>query len=140
MSDESSGFPHRDADGRIDVLSHLLGVALAGLVVGLLTLVLFDWAFNLMGSVSFGRANGWLALILPAWLYLDDFRAWEFGVARVVAALFAGVLGVVGGLLAAGLFVGSPPLVSGAAAATVCTVFYGLLWFPSVRWLARRTG
>ena len=58
-------------------------------------------------------------MILPAWLFWDDFRAWEFGAARVVAALVAARGRGVAGLLAAGLAAGLPPLVSGALAAAV---------------------
>ncbi|MFI5489487.1 hypothetical protein ACIBXA_30180 [Micromonospora echinaurantiaca] len=140
MTEQQSGFPRRDAEGRIRTLGDLLGVALAGLVVGVLALVLFDWAFALVGSGDFGRANGWLAVILPAWLFWDDFRAWQFGAARVVAALLAAAVGVVAGLVVAGLVAGLPPLASGALAATAFTLCYAVVWFPGVRWLARRTG
>jgi hypothetical protein len=133
-------FPRRDADGRILTLGDLLGVSLAGLVVGALALVLFEWAFASMGAGGFGRTNGWLAVILPLWLFWDDFRAWEFGAARVVAALAAVAVGVLAGLLAAGAAAALPPLVSGVLAAAVFTVAYAVIWFPGVHWLARRTG
>jgi hypothetical protein len=139
-SEQPSGFPRRDAEGRIRTLGDLLGVSLAGLVIGLLALVLFEWAFASIGSGDFGHTNGWLAVILPAWLFWDDFRAWEFGAARVVTALVAVAAGVFVGLLAAGLAAGLPPLFSGALAATAFTVVYATVWFPGVRWLARRTG
>ncbi|MFU8851751.1 hypothetical protein ACNAW0_12325 [Micromonospora sp. SL1-18] len=132
-------FPRRDAEGRILTLGDLLGVSLAGLVIGLLALVLFEWAFATMGGGGFGRTNGWLTVILPVWLFWDDFRAWEFGAARVVAALAGVAVGVVAGLLAAGLAAGLPPLLSGALAAAVFTVVYAVIWFPGVHWLARRT-
>ncbi|OZV76253.1 hypothetical protein CA850_27630 [Micromonospora echinospora] len=142
MSDRETrdGFPRRDAEGRVVALGDLLGVTLAGVVIGALALVLFDWTFELIGSGDFGQANGWLAVILPAWLFLEDFRAWSFGAARVVAALVAVVLGVAGGLLVAGLADGLPPLASGTLAATVFTVVYAIVWFNGVHWLARRTG
>jgi hypothetical protein len=140
MSEVKSGFPRRDAEGRILTLGDLLGVSLAGLVIGVLALVLFDWAFASVGAGDFGRTNGWLAVILPVWLFWDDFRAWEFGAARVLAALGAVVIAVVGGLLAAGLTAGLPPLVTGASAAAVFTLLYAVIWFYGVRWLVRRTG
>ncbi|MGR6316689.1 hypothetical protein Q2K19_09585 [Micromonospora soli] len=133
-------FPRRDAEGRVATLGDLLGVSLAGLVIGVLALVLFEWAFATLGAGGFGRTNGWLAVILPVWLFWDDFRAWEFGAARVLAALAGLALGVLAGLLAAGLTAGLPPLLSGALAAAVFTVVYAVVWFPGVRWLARRTG
>ncbi|MEW2383744.1 hypothetical protein AB0873_16895 [Micromonospora sp. NPDC047707] len=140
MTEQQSGFPRRDADGRILTLGDLLGVSLAGLVVGLLAVVLFDWAFALFGAGEFGRANGWLAVILPVWLYWEDFRAWEFGAARIVTALAAGAVAVTAGLVVAGLAAGLPPLLSGALGAAAFTVAYAVVWFPGVRWLARRTG
>ncbi|TDB82191.1 MULTISPECIES: hypothetical protein [unclassified Micromonospora] len=140
MTEQRAGFPRRDADGRVLTLGDLLGVSLAGWLIGVLALVLFDWAFALIGAGEFGRTNGWLAVILPAWLFWDDFRAWEFGAARVVAALAAGVLAVVGGLLVAGLAAGFAPLATGGLAAAAFTVLYAVLWFEGVHWLARRTG
>ncbi|MGW4500725.1 hypothetical protein ACWENR_19185 [Micromonospora sp. NPDC004336] len=140
MTEQRSGFPRRDADGRILTLGDLLGVSLAGLVVGLLAVLLFDWAFALVGSGDFGRANGWLAVILPAWLFWDDFRAWEFGAARVVAGLVAAAVGLVAGLVVAGLAAGLPPLASGGLGAAALTLAYAVVWFHGVHWLARRTG
>ncbi|MGK5737403.1 hypothetical protein [Micromonospora sp. URMC 103] len=140
MTEQQSGFPRRDADGRVRFLGDLLGVSLAGWVIGVLAVVLFDWAFASFGAGDFGRSNGWLAVILPAWLFWEDFRAWEFGAARVVAALFAAAVAVVTGLLVAGLAAGLPSLLTGALAAAALTVVYAMVWFPGVRWLARRTG
>ncbi|ASW53196.1 hypothetical protein [Plantactinospora sp. KBS50] len=137
---EGAGFPERDGDGRITRLSHLLGIGLAGVVVGVLALVVFDWGFATIGAGRFGHANGWLAAVLPAWLYLDDFRAWDRGVARVVAALFAAALGILAGLLAAAAVAGLPALWSGGLAAAVFAIVYALIWFVGVRWLRRRTG
>ncbi|KIR64662.1 hypothetical protein [Micromonospora haikouensis] len=134
------GFPRRDVEGRIVALGDLLGISLAGLVIGLLALLLFDWGFATVGAGDFGRANGWLAIILPAWLYWEDFRAWEFGAARVVAALVAAGLAVVGGLVVAGLADGLPPLLGGGLGAAAFTVVYAVVWFTGVHWLARRTG
>ncbi|TCB92842.1 hypothetical protein E0H26_23650 [Micromonospora zingiberis] len=139
MSEQQSTFPRRDADGRIQTLGDLLGVALAGAVLGLLVLVLFDGAFAWLGAGDFGQANGWLAVILPAWLFWEDFRAWEFGAPRVVAGLVAVAVAVVSGLLVAGVATGLPPLVSGGLAAATFTVVYALVWFPGVRWLVSRT-
>ncbi|GHJ18042.1 MULTISPECIES: hypothetical protein [unclassified Micromonospora] len=137
---EQRGFPRRDAEGRILTLGDLLGVTLAGLVIGVLALLLFEWAFAALGAGGFGGTNGWLAVILPLWLFWDDFRAWEFGAARVLAALVGLGVGVLAGLLAAGLAAGLPALFTGALAAAVFTVVYAVIWFHGVHWLARRTG
>jgi hypothetical protein len=136
----SDGFPRRDADGRIVRLPDLLGVTLAGLVIGVLALVLFDWTFALIGLGHFGRANGWLAVILPIWLFVDEFRAGGPGPARVAAGLVAAAVGVVAGLLAAGAAAALPPLWTGAIAAAIFALSYAVIWFSGVRWLARRTG
>ena len=140
MSEVQRTFPRRDADGRIVGLTDLLGVVLAGVVVGVLALVLFDGVFAVLGLGEFGRANGWLAVILPAWVFVEEFRAWGPAPARVAAALVAAAVGIAGGLLAAGVTAGLPALASGALAATVFAVAYALIWFFGVRWLARRTG
>ncbi|MFV2102008.1 hypothetical protein [Micromonospora sp. LOL_024] len=140
MTEQQSAFPRRDGEGRIRALGDLVGVALAGLVIGLLVLVLFDGAFAWLGAGDFGQANGWMAVILPAWFFWEDFRAWEFGVPRVVAGLVAVAVAVVCGLLLAGLTTGLPPLVSGVLAAATFTVIYAMVWFPGVRWLTNRAG
>ncbi|MET8249871.1 hypothetical protein [Micromonospora sp. NPDC005197] len=139
-AEQQGGFPRRDAEGRVRTLGDLLGVCLAGVVIGVLALVLFEWAFASFGAGDFGHTNGWLAVILPAWLFWDDFRAWDFGAARVVAAFVALAVAVLVGLLVAGLAAGFPPLLSGALGALAFTVAYALVWFRGVRWLARRTG
>ncbi|MFG1713294.1 hypothetical protein [Micromonospora sp. NPDC049203] len=138
--EQQRAFPRRDAEGRILTLGDLLGVTLAGLVIGVLALLVFEFAFATVGDSGFGGTNGWLAVILPLWLFWDEFRAWEFGAARVVAALAGIALGVLAGLLAAGLASGLPALFTGALAAAVFTVVYATVWFHGVHWLARRTG
>ncbi len=97
----AGGFPRRDDRGADpSPWPTCSGVSLAGLVIGVLALVVFDWAFASFGAGDFGGTNGWLAVILPVWLFWEDFRAWEFGAARVVAALVGG--GARRGLRAAG--------------------------------------
>ena len=141
MSDANSdGFPRRDAAGRVVALPDLLGMTLAGLVIGVLVLVVFDWAATLFGLGSFGRTNGWLAVILPVWLFVEEFRAWGPGPARVAAALVAAAIGVVVGLVAAGSAAGLAPIWTGAVAAAVFALAYAMIWFFGVRWLDRRTG
>lgn len=141
MSDVTSDrYPRRDAEGRIVALPDLLGITLAGLVIGVLALVVFDWAATLVGVGTFGRANGWLAVILPVWLFVEEFRAWAPGPARVAAAVVATAIGVSLGLLAAGSVAGLPSLWTGALAAAVCTLSYAMIWYFGVRWVGRRTG
>lgn len=157
----AAGFPRRDDDGRITRLADLVGMTLAGLVVGLLALVLFDVVFALLGQGRFGRTNGWLVVILPAWFFVEEFRSWGgqrvqrgaargraapvgqhggSGPARVAAALVAAAVGVPAGLLVAGAVTALPPLATGTLAGAVFACSYALIWFFGVRWLARRTG
>jgi hypothetical protein len=141
MTDGTDGGPaRRDSSGRLIRPMDLVGLTLAGLAVGIAALVLFDGGFALVGLGDFGRANGWLALILPAWLFLEEFRAWRDGPARVVAAVVAAAVAVALGLLAAGLAGDLPPLVTGGLGATVAALGYALIWFYGVRWLSHRTG
>lgn len=140
----AAGFPRRDEDGRIIRLPDLLGTTLAGLVVGLLALVLLDGVFTLLGMGQFGRTSGWLVVILPAWFFAEEFRAWggqpHPGPARFAAAPVAAAVGIAAGLLVAGAVAAMPPLWTGALAGAVFAWTYALIWFLGVRWLARRTG
>jgi hypothetical protein len=141
MNDRTDrGDVRRDAQGRLIRAVDLLGLTLGGFAVGIMALVLFDGAFALLGFGDFGRANGWLAVILPGWLFVEDFRAWRYGPARVVAALVAAGVGVGLGLVAAGLAGGLPALVSDGTGALVASVAYALIWFYGVRWLSHRAG
>ncbi|WP_329106430.1 hypothetical protein OG792_00960 [Micromonospora sp. NBC_01699] len=140
MSEAQSSFPRRDSSGRITGLADLGGVVLAGLVIGVLALVAFDWAFESIGLADFGKTNGWLAVILPAWLFVEEYRAWGPGPARAAAAVVGAGVGLTTGLLAAGLAAAAAPLVSGAAAAGAFALVYTLIWYFGVRWLDRRTG
>ncbi|HEX5597020.1 MAG TPA: hypothetical protein VFX61_13545 [Micromonosporaceae bacterium] len=133
-------FPRRDDQGRIIFFTDLLGIVGAGLVIGLVSLVVLDWGFALIGLGEYGRANGWLALILPAWVFVEEFRAWNYGPARIVAALVAAAAGVTLGLATAGAVSALPSLLSGGLGATVAALVYALIWFVGVRWLERRTG
>lgn len=121
-------------------LPDLIGTALGGLVIGLLVLIVFDWAFALIGLVSFGGANGWLALILPAWLFIEEFRACGRGPVRIAAALVAAAVGLTLGLAVAGLVNVLPALWTGVIGAAVAVLTYALIWFVGVRWLDSRTG
>jgi hypothetical protein len=130
--------PRRDGKGRIEAMPDLLGRTLAGLTVGIVALVLLDGTVELFGLGDFGRANGWLALILPAWLFVEEFRASAPGPARVLAAVVSAAVAVALGLVAAGLVGGLPPLASGAIAAAVAALSYAIVWFYGVRWLDNR--
>lgn len=140
MTEAQSSFPRRDADGRIVAITDLLGLALAGLVIGVLALVVFDGVFSLLDLGDFGEASGWLAIILPVWIFVEEFRAWAGGPARIAAALVGAAVGVTLGLLVAGVASGAGPLWSGIAAAAAFALVYALIWFYGIRWLTHRTG
>ncbi|GEM_PF-1029567 len=131
----SQVFPRRDADGRVISLVELVAAALLGTLVGLAALALIDGIFALIGLGSFGRASGWLALILPALLFFDDLRAWRGYGVRILVALVGTGLAIGIGLIAAALVSALPPMVSGAVGAAVAALVYSPVWFVGIRWL-----
>lgn len=133
--------PRRDPNGRLATIGDLLGAALAGLVIDVVLLLIFESVIALTRLSEFGHTSGWLALILPLWLFTEEFRAASYGAHRVVVAILAGGFGVVAGMTVAGLAaVDFPALVSGFAGAAAGTVAYCLVWFYGLRWLNHRAG
>ena len=133
--------PRRDADGRLATAGDLLGVALAGLVSGVVVLLVFEGVMSLLRLSEFGDASGWLAVILPVWLFTEEFRAAGYGAYRIVVAALAAGFGIAVGMTLAGLAAAAfPPLVSGAVGAFGLTVVYCLVWFYGLRWLSHRAG
>jgi hypothetical protein len=133
--------PRRDADGRLATIGDLLGVALAGLVCGVVILLAFDGVMSLVGLSKFGQTSGWLALILPLWLFTEEFRAAGYGASRVIVAILGAGFGVTVGMTLAGFASAAfPALVSGAVGAAGLTVVYCLVWFYGLRWLSHRAG
>jgi hypothetical protein len=132
-------FPHRDAEGRVLRLAELLAWVAVGLVLGLLVLVLIDGFSSLLGLGRFGQLSGWLAGILPVWLFTEEFRAWRGVPARIGMALISALLaGVLGFAAAETLGDALPPLGSGAVGAAISALLYGVLWYVGIRWLADR--
>jgi hypothetical protein len=133
--------PRRDADGRLATVGDLLGVAFAGLVTGVVVLLAFEAIMAMAEAFEFGDSNGWLALILPVWTFVEEFRAAGRGAYRIMVAGLAAGFGVAIGMTLAGLASSfSPPLVSGAVGAFGLTVTYCLIWFYGLRWLSHRAG
>jgi hypothetical protein len=133
--------PRRDASGRLTSAGDLVGVALAGLVGGVVVLLLFEAVMSLVRLSEFGDTSGWLALILPVWLFTEEFRAADYGAYRVIVALLGAGFGVAVGMTLAGFASGPfPALVSGAVGAAGLTVVYCLVWFYGLRWLSHRAG
>jgi len=133
-------FPRRDADGRVISLTELLAAAALGTLLAGAGLAIIDGLMALVGMGTFGRASGWLALILPGLLFFDEIRAWrEHGVRFLVGLVSAGVaIGL--GLIVAALFAVLPPLLSGVIGAGVAAVIYAFVWFVGIRWLTDRQG
>jgi hypothetical protein len=130
-------FPRRDADGRIEYVVDLLGITLAGLVLGVLILLVIDGGAALLGLGTFGRASGWLAAVLPGWLFIEEVRAWRGVRWRLLLTLVAALVAVLLGIIAAGTASFLPPLASGAVGATVAAVAYALVWFYGIRLAGR---
>jgi len=133
--------PRRDADGRLATFGDLVGVALAGLVSGLAILLVFEGVMSLLRLSEFGDASGWIAVVLPVWLFTEEFRAAGWGAYRIVVAVLGAGFGVAVGMTLAGLAAGPfPQLVSGAVGALGLTVVYCAVWFFGLRWLSHRAG
>ncbi|MEV0901410.1 hypothetical protein [Actinoplanes sp. NPDC049802] len=131
----------KDATGRLATIGDLLGSAFAGLAAGAAVLLVFEAVMALTGLGEFGESNGWLVLILPIWLFVEEFRAEGFGAHRIMVSGLAGGFGVAVGMTVAGAVSGVvPPLVSGGAGALTGTVVYCLVWFYGLRWLSHRSG
>ncbi|GAA2617958.1 hypothetical protein [Paractinoplanes durhamensis] len=134
--------PRRDPSGRLSTIGDLLGTALAGLVIGAVLLLAFEAVLALTRVSEFGGTNGWLALILPLWLFTEEFRAARAsGPYRFVAAVLGAGFGVAVGMSVVGVVAPLfPNLVSGVAGAASCTVVYCVVWFYGLRWLSHRAG
>lgn len=131
--------PRRDPSGRLATIGDLIGTALAGLVTGAVLLLILEAILSLTHVSKFGDTSGWLAIILPVWLFVEEFRAEGFGASRVVVALLGVGFAVAGGMTVAGLAASQfPTLVSGLAGAAGFTVVYCLVWFYGLRWLNDR--
>jgi hypothetical protein len=121
-------------------LADLLALTLAALVTGLAVLLVLDVAGSLVGWGEFGQASGWLALILPTWLFLiEELRAWRQVRGRHLVVISGALVAMALGLLVAGVTPG-PPLVASGVGAAVAAIAYAVYWFHGIRWLARREG
>jgi hypothetical protein len=134
--------PRRDPSGRLATIGDLLGTALAGLVIGAVLLLAFEAILALTRAAEFGHTSGWLALILPLWLFTEEFRAAkDQGPYRVVVAVLGAGFGVATGLIFVGLVAPIfPALASGLVGAATFMIVYCLIWFYGLRWLSHRAG
>jgi len=135
---QSGGF--WQASGREASLTDLLGRVLLGLLVGVVGLVLIDGIFAAVGLGTFGHVSGWLAAILPVWLFAEELRAWSGVTLRSGVAIVGALAGLALGSLAGGATSFLPPLGVGAVGATVASLCYAVVWYYGVRWVAHRVG
>jgi hypothetical protein len=138
------GVPSRQTGHVADrrTLGELLGAALGATVVAFLALLVVDGLFALLGRGRFGQLSGWLAGILPFWLFLEEGRKRPGIRGKVPMALGSAVLALIlgGGAAALAAALRIPPIGSGAMGAAVGAVTYSLLWCVGIRWLADREG
>ena len=103
--------------------------------------MIIEAVLSLTRISEFGATSGWLAIILPVWLFVEEFRAETFGFPRVVVAALAAGFGVAAGMTIAGFAASQfPTLVSGLSGAAAFTVVHSLVWFYGLRWLSHRAG
>ena len=133
--------PRRDPNGRLATFGDLVGTTLAGLVTGIVLVLILEAVLTVTRVSHFGDTSGWLAVILPVWLFTEEFRSEGFGAPRVLVAVLAAGFGAATGLSFAGLAAADfPQLVSGFVGAAVFAVVYCLVWFYGLRWLGHRAG
>jgi hypothetical protein len=133
--------PRRDADGRLATFPDLIGTAVAGLLTGFVVLVVIEGLLSLIRLSEFGNASGWIALVLPVWLFSEEFRKAGWGATRIVVGLLGLGFGVAAGMTLAGVVAGIfPPLISGAVGAFALTVVYSAVWFYGLRYMRDRAG
>ncbi|MEV6526558.1 hypothetical protein [Longispora sp. NPDC051575] len=135
---ERATFPKRDEDGRVTAYADMFAATLAMLLLSLVVVLLIDLVTVAFGA-EFGGSSGWLAIVLPAWLFVEEYRAWRVPGRIAIAAL--GILfGAVAGIASFDLAGYLPPVFSGGVGAAVTALVYATFWFFGIRWLARRTG
>jgi hypothetical protein len=135
-----ASYPPRDANGRVGTLPNILGGVVFGIVICMIVLVVIDGLFTLLGVGKFGTISGWLAGILPVWMFIEDFRAWKGVPGRIAVALAAGVLGLIAGIALSGTLTGLRPAFDGGISVAVACLIYAVIWFFGIRYLASRLG
>jgi hypothetical protein len=135
-----ASYPPRDGNGRIATLTNMLGGVIFGIVICVIVLFVIDGLFTLMGVGRFGTISGWLAGILPVWMFIEDFRAWKGVPARIGVALVAGALALVAGVALSSRLESLRPAFNGSISVLLTCLIYAVLWFFGIRYLASRLG
>lgn len=113
---------------RLTRLTDLLGQCLAGLVISLAGVLIIDGIYALLGYGEFGQISGWLAMIFPILIFVQQFSLAKGARGRLIVTL-VGIIATAGlGLSAAGVFSNLPPIGSGAIGALVATLVYAAVW------------
>ncbi|HEY1174697.1 MAG TPA: hypothetical protein VGF17_00945 [Phytomonospora sp.] len=131
-------FPTRDAEGRVQSMIEFLASSLLATVFTFALLAGIDLLFAGFSTDEFGGINGWMCVVLAAFLFVDDFKAWSGTRFRVPVFIAAVLLATVTGL---GVNVALPdtwlPLVAGGLAGTASVIIYVVLWFTGIRLIGR---
>ena len=138
MPSDRPTFPARDTAGRIATVRDMLLGVLVWVTIGAVLLIAIDGLVSLAAG-GFGHISGWIAGTLAVLMFIEDFRAWRVGPARIGVALVGAALGVLAGVVLAGQ-VGPvmPAVFSGTLAVLLATVVYAIFWFYGVRIVAAR--
>ncbi len=131
-------FPRRDPDGRVERFGDLLVALVAGFVATFALVAIVDVLFAAFGLGGFGLASGWLAAVLPVWLYVEDFRAWRGVRGRIGVLCVTVAISVAAGFAVGATVADLRPLFGGAIAAGTALVVYAPFWFFGIRWLDRQ--
>ena len=138
MPSDRPTFPPRDAAGRIATVRDMVIGVVAWVAVGAVLTIAIA-ALVSLGAGGFGHFSGWIAGTLAVLMFIEDFRAWRVGPARIGVCLVGAALGVLAGVVLAGQ-VGSvmPAVFSGTLAVLLAALVYAIFWFYGVRIVAAR--
>lgn len=127
------------AAARLNRLTDLLGQSLAGFVISLVFVALIDGIAVLLSGSRFGQTSGWLALVFPVIIFVQQFSAAQGERGRILVAVGGVVLALGTGLTAAAVFAFLPPMASGAIGALVTILVYITVWHVGLTLASRST-
>src|ERR1041384_432918 len=90
-------FPARDDAGPIATVSDMILGTAVWVAVGAALLIAIDALVSLAAG-GFGHISGWIAGTLAVLMFIEDFRAWRVGPARIGVAMVGAALGVLAGV------------------------------------------
>jgi hypothetical protein len=123
---------------RVTRLTDLIGQCLAGLLISFVGILVIDGVYALLGFGRFGGISGWLGLIFPIIIFVQQFSLAKGERGRVPVAIIGVLVAAALGLFAAGVFGGLPPIASGAIGALVATLAYATVWQVGLTFTAGR--